>query len=205
MTKKPFTLTPAHRAALVIRSFIAERERFITAVDNCHPGNLADYYRWQGHAEARRHLAERLVTAGSPVTEDQAHGSGTRCPALSGGQHQCMKETGHGGGHFAWGVNEFEGPVGGHWSSGSPVTETTTQTDELEDLRQHVRNVEKAANERVEALLDATIAKAARCPCEGGEYSGRYCTNRSHAESVRWIGKLRAALPGVTSETEKRP
>lgn len=44
----------------VIRDFIAEREQFITAIKNCHPDNLADYHRWMGNAEARRHLSERL-------------------------------------------------------------------------------------------------------------------------------------------------
>lgn len=43
-----------------IASFCAERAGFITAINNCHPDNVADYHRWQGHAEARRQLAERL-------------------------------------------------------------------------------------------------------------------------------------------------
>jgi predicted transcriptional regulator len=47
----------------VVRDFIAERENFITALKNS-PEADADYHRWQGHAEARRHLAERL---GLPV------------------------------------------------------------------------------------------------------------------------------------------
>jgi hypothetical protein len=45
----------------VVSEFIAERARFITAVENCAPGNSADYWRWQGHAEARRQLSERLA------------------------------------------------------------------------------------------------------------------------------------------------
>ncbi|WP_410652093.1 hypothetical protein [Amycolatopsis sp. cmx-4-54] len=44
----------------VIRDFIAERGQVITAINNCHPDNTADYHRWQGHAESRRQLAERL-------------------------------------------------------------------------------------------------------------------------------------------------
>ena len=43
-----------------VRLFIAERAQYITAIKNCHPDNAADYYRWQGGAEARRQLSERL-------------------------------------------------------------------------------------------------------------------------------------------------
>jgi hypothetical protein len=43
-----------------VRDFCAERSGFITAINNCHPDNVADYHRWQGHAEARRQLSERL-------------------------------------------------------------------------------------------------------------------------------------------------
>lgn len=44
----------------IVADFCAERAGFITAINNCHPDSVADYYRWQGHAEARRHLSERL-------------------------------------------------------------------------------------------------------------------------------------------------
>lgn len=48
----------------VIAEFVAERAEYITALRNCHPDNGHDYDRWQGHAAARRQLAEKL---GLPV------------------------------------------------------------------------------------------------------------------------------------------
>lgn len=45
-------------------AFIGERAEYITAIENCGPDNHADYDRWQGHAEARRNLAQTL---GLPV------------------------------------------------------------------------------------------------------------------------------------------
>ena len=63
-------LWPMVSAALVagsgekVADFCAERAGFITAINNCHPDNVSDYHRWQGHAEARRQLSERL---GLPV------------------------------------------------------------------------------------------------------------------------------------------
>lgn len=47
-----------------VTEFCAERAQYITSIENCHPDNARDYYRWQGHAEARRQLAQRL---GLPV------------------------------------------------------------------------------------------------------------------------------------------
>lgn len=44
----------------IVAGFCAERVQYITSINNCHPDNAADYYRWQGHAEARRQLSERL-------------------------------------------------------------------------------------------------------------------------------------------------
>ena len=49
----------------VIAEFVAARAGYITAIRNCHPDNGHDYDRWQGHAAARRQLAELL---GLPVT-----------------------------------------------------------------------------------------------------------------------------------------
>lgn len=43
-----------------VAAFLGERDNFITAIKNCPPGNKADYWRWQGNAEARRVLAEDL-------------------------------------------------------------------------------------------------------------------------------------------------
>jgi hypothetical protein len=53
------TCDPAHTKS-VIDAFIAEREQYITALKTCAPDNNTDYWRWQGNAEARRQLAERL-------------------------------------------------------------------------------------------------------------------------------------------------
>ena len=62
------TQTAEQAQQAVVDDFIADREGFVTALKNsieCY----TDYFRWQGHAEARRHLAERLAATGSPVTE----------------------------------------------------------------------------------------------------------------------------------------
>lgn len=40
--------------------FINERPEYVNSCRNAHPDNTHDYYRWQGGAEARRQLAERL-------------------------------------------------------------------------------------------------------------------------------------------------
>lgn len=45
--------------AQVVRDFIAKRGEYITACRNSG-GDDADYYRWLGHAGARRQLAEAL-------------------------------------------------------------------------------------------------------------------------------------------------
>jgi hypothetical protein len=47
-----------------VAEFVAKRAEYITAIRNCHPDNGHDYDRWQGHAAARRQLAELL---GLPV------------------------------------------------------------------------------------------------------------------------------------------
>lgn len=43
-----------------IADFCAARADYIEAINNCHPDNDRDYWRWQGHAESRRQLSERL-------------------------------------------------------------------------------------------------------------------------------------------------
>ncbi|WP_372344633.1 hypothetical protein [Streptomyces sp. KL116D] len=45
-----------------VAEFVAKRAEYITAINGCH--NDADYWRWQGHAESRRQLAQEL---GLPV------------------------------------------------------------------------------------------------------------------------------------------
>ena len=47
-----------------VAEFVAARAEYITALRNCHGDNTSDYDRWQGHAAARRQLAELL---GLPV------------------------------------------------------------------------------------------------------------------------------------------
>jgi hypothetical protein len=43
-----------------VEKFAAARAEYITAINNCHPDNSADYWRWQGHAEGRRQLSQTL-------------------------------------------------------------------------------------------------------------------------------------------------
>lgn len=42
-----------------VLAFINQRSEYVTAARNSG-GDVADYYRWQGHMEARRQLAEKL-------------------------------------------------------------------------------------------------------------------------------------------------
>ncbi|MDX3067724.1 hypothetical protein PV518_37145 [Streptomyces sp. ND04-05B] len=57
----------------VVAKFVAARAEYITSIRNCHPDNAHDYDRWQGHAAARRQLAELL---GLPVAWPTEHGAG---------------------------------------------------------------------------------------------------------------------------------
>lgn len=50
--------------AAKVAEFVAERAEVVTAGRNCHPDNHSERGRWQGHAEARRVLANTL---GLPV------------------------------------------------------------------------------------------------------------------------------------------
>lgn len=59
------------REALVA-DFVAKRAEYITAIRNCHPDNGHDYDRWQGHAAARRQLAELLGMRVAWPPEDAA-------------------------------------------------------------------------------------------------------------------------------------
>jgi hypothetical protein len=43
-----------------VAEFVAARAEYITALRNCNGDNTSDYDRWQGHAAARRQLAEVL-------------------------------------------------------------------------------------------------------------------------------------------------
>ena len=51
-----------------VAEFCAQRAEYITAIENVSPGNRADYWRWQGHAAARRQLSQQLdLPVGWPV------------------------------------------------------------------------------------------------------------------------------------------
>jgi len=52
----------------VVSKFLAEREQVLTALNNCPVTNMEDYWRWQGHAEARRTLREDLEREGIDLT-----------------------------------------------------------------------------------------------------------------------------------------
>ena len=52
------------RQAEIVAGFVAKRAEYITNLRNCNPDNAHDYDRWQGHAAARRQLAQEL---GLPV------------------------------------------------------------------------------------------------------------------------------------------
>lgn len=57
------------RFAIQVEHFISDRGGYITAIENCSPDNIADYWRWQGHAEARRQL---LISLPWPPDDDTA-------------------------------------------------------------------------------------------------------------------------------------
>lgn len=44
----------------LVKKNINERPGFITALQGCSGDSSSDYYRWTGHAESRRQLAEDL-------------------------------------------------------------------------------------------------------------------------------------------------
>ncbi|MGW5616205.1 hypothetical protein [Streptomyces sp. NPDC003877] len=50
--------------ASVVAKFVAKRAEYVTNLRSCSPDNGHDYDRWQGHAAARRQLAQEL---GLPV------------------------------------------------------------------------------------------------------------------------------------------
>ena len=46
----------------IVADFIAQREEYVRVLEQCVNAN-ADYHRWQGHAEARRQLRDKLAAA----------------------------------------------------------------------------------------------------------------------------------------------
>lgn len=59
----PLCIAAERELLALVAEFCGERGQYITGINNCPPGNDDDYYRWQGHAEARRQLTERLEGA----------------------------------------------------------------------------------------------------------------------------------------------
>jgi hypothetical protein len=54
-----------------VAAHVEQRAEFITAINGCH--NDADYWRWQGQAEARRQLAEELgLPVAWPAKDEEA-------------------------------------------------------------------------------------------------------------------------------------
>jgi hypothetical protein len=56
----------------IVSRFVEKRAEYITAIRNCHPDNGHDYDRWQGHAAARRQLAQELGLPVAWPVEDSA-------------------------------------------------------------------------------------------------------------------------------------
>lgn len=51
----------------VVTKFLDQREEYVRVLRQCVDAD-ADYHRWQGHAEARRQLRDRLANAGVNLT-----------------------------------------------------------------------------------------------------------------------------------------
>lgn len=48
----------------VVAKFLAERDNVTRAIESCPASNMEDYWRWQGHAEARRVLRQDIEREG---------------------------------------------------------------------------------------------------------------------------------------------
>lgn len=62
-------------AAKKVAGFCAQRAEYVDNLRNCSPSNDRDYYRWSGHAEARRQLSQLLGLPVAWPAEDAV-----RCP-----------------------------------------------------------------------------------------------------------------------------
>lgn len=60
---RPVLLASAQREA-VVAGFIEQREEYVRVLRQCVDAD-ADYHRWQGHAEARRQLTDKLAESAS--------------------------------------------------------------------------------------------------------------------------------------------
>jgi len=66
-------LIRADRLALLVHHFVTARDEYIVAIKNCPPGNSDDYWRWQGHAEARRQFGEQYAKILSDTEAARSH------------------------------------------------------------------------------------------------------------------------------------
>ncbi|MFB7605221.1 hypothetical protein [Streptomyces gardneri] len=58
-------------AAEKVAGFCAQRAEYVTNLRECSPTNKRDYYRWSGHAEARRQLSQLLgLPVGWPIEDE---------------------------------------------------------------------------------------------------------------------------------------
>ncbi|MFC9700868.1 hypothetical protein ACFTWD_09275 [Streptomyces sp. NPDC056943] len=59
-------------AAAQVARFCAARAKYVDNINNCSPSNDRDYWRWNGHAEARRQLSQLLGLPVAWPAEDTA-------------------------------------------------------------------------------------------------------------------------------------
>ena len=80
------TLREQEKREAAVAEFVAARAEYITALRNCHGDNTHDYDRWQGHAAARRQLAELLdLPVAWPAEDASATVSAEKLARLLGG------------------------------------------------------------------------------------------------------------------------
>ncbi|MCX4540457.1 hypothetical protein [Streptomyces sp. NBC_01565] len=76
-----------------VAGFCAQRAEYVTNLRNCNPNADHDYYRWSGHAEARRQLSQRLgLPVGWPADDEEPNprrdASVAKLQALLAGQRE---------------------------------------------------------------------------------------------------------------------
>lgn len=94
----------------IVAEFVADRAGYIVAIRNCHPDNGHDYDRWQGHAAARRQLAEALglPVAWPPEDDVSVAKSADKLTALLA-PTQALREVPDGE-HAAWVRHSYRTP-----------------------------------------------------------------------------------------------
>jgi hypothetical protein len=65
----------------VVATFLDQREEYVRVLRQCVDAD-ADYHRWQGHAEARRQLQDRLADAGVDLTAEPRDESTVKADAI---------------------------------------------------------------------------------------------------------------------------